>query len=332
MMKIFLTEAQYENIEKASFSENGGIIDNDAVNKMLDERYDEVLGNFTSKVNDIPTDTLRNKLSKFVTEVNGREAKIRQMLERLCFDTLFDSFGIEDDVEFSCEIVDSIDDGMNFRFMPEKSDDVEYDDYNAVINEKAEIEKRKIINCLIAGGASRIMRKMRRSYIDDLFELDEELPHLYSKIMSLNDYLIFKNKKNPSPECHLQSGFVKVSIDGNGGKSSVDVKAENFPSMLYESVKGILEIIASHGLPDNPEDAKRVIKASDALVYDPFNMKLGPILWDKIFGNREISEIPDALYNLVTIEASEFNAIIKEISYKTKKGREFLNTIFDSRQ
>lgn len=327
-MKIYLTESQYDEIFKTLSSGEENLFDEKIANRMLSERYDEIISRFSENIENVSVNTIKEKLSKLMTRCMEKERNIRPMLEKLCAKTVFECFDIPDgEFDFKCNLVDSVDPGLTIRFTPETEDDVEYDDVASMDVEKSEVYKRKMINCLVTGGSLRMLRKARKLYLNELFDLDEELPHLYNKIMYMNEYLLFKDKRKPSKNDHMQSGMVNVSIKNGDTRNTVDVKACIFPILLFESFKGVFELVSSNGLPDDYESAKRVIGESDALVYDPYNMKIGPVVWDYIFASSNLDDIPDMLYSLVMMDAKEFKDTMLEIGYKTKKGRMFVDAL-----
>ena len=56
-----------------------------------------------------------------------------------------------------------------------------------------------------------------------------------------------------------------------------------FPILLTESIRGILELSASFGLPDEQDLSNQVMKIADSLEYEPWDMRLGPFIIYKYF-------------------------------------------------
>ena len=72
------------------------------------------------------------------------------------------------------------------------------------------------------------------------------------------------------------------------------------------------------------ENGKYVLKKTDFLKSEPWNMRLGPSLW-KLFSSslNDISskELPYLLKRVSMLDINNFNFLMKEIFAKTKKGK-----------
>ena len=62
-----------------------------------------------------------------------------------------------------------------------------------------------------------------------------------------------------------------------------NVNAIIFPILLTESIRGMLELSASFGLPDGSDLSIKVMKIADSLEYEPWDMRLGPSFFTTIF-------------------------------------------------
>lgn len=275
-------------------------------------------------------DSLKTLLSTLVAKAIELEKPIREELERICFNFIIDKFGLpEDTVDFSCELTDTID-VSNKRLTPEETDGtVEFDGIREIKMLSKEVYKRRFINCLVQG-ASLYYSMQVSEYVQDIYKLNPKLPELYDEIMTLNTYLSFitndeMDLKNPS-----SAGDVEVRLGNDVNKTSIESKGVVFPVLLAESIKGFMELFASHGLPDDMEQASYVIKKADFLLAEPWDIRLGVPLWEKFINkipSGEAKLIPYIFSEYVSLPTEKFNETSQEIFENTKTGKEYINML-----
>ena len=105
---------------------------------------------------------------------------------------------------------------------------------------------------------------------------------------------------------------------------------------MEETIKGILELAISHGLPENIEKAKYVISKSDFKLAELWDMRLGYALWSLI--EEEFEEcgldilevgVNFFLMELSEMDCGEFNKTLQEIFARTKRGKRLIVDIVD---
>lgn len=313
------------NYHNTPFSDIG--IEREALNNLLKERYQDVNSFFVDNMDEISVKDVSDKLSKLMVICLKKEEPIKSDLERICFNSLVELFDIPDgEIDFDCEL-SQVSGSHQFHITPNTNEERTYQDMTEYDNETLELNKRRIINSLVTGGAYYLMNEIRKHYIDEVFELDEDLPHLYSKIMKLNDYLVFKGNIKITDKNHFQSGYVKVILGNDINRTKIKSVGTIFPVLMTETLKGVLELFASHGLPKDINLSKTIIDKADVLISDPWNMRFGPIFWKLIFEDCNISLIPEMFTILVKAPAEEFISAFREIVYKTSVGQEIKNRI-----
>ena len=122
----------------------------------------------------------------------------------------------------------------------------------------------------------------------------------------------------------MQGGCVDVILGNESTKSEIKSQALILPILLAESIKGFMELFASHGLPDSKEKALFVLKKADFLLAEPWDTRLGVVLW-KLFieslGDIDSTLIPSIFSYISSLNTKEFNRLFKEIFAKTKKSK-----------
>jgi hypothetical protein len=116
-------------------------------------------------------------------------------------------------------------------------------------------------------------------------------------------------------------------VDFSGDKPKIVAEAWIFPVLLNELIKGSMELLAAHGLPEDEREAQYVIDKADFLESEVWDMRLGPGIWEKFIDAIDGSayEIKHYLYyEIAQMPAGEFHDFMKELLSGSKKGKQML--------
>ena len=305
--------------------------------KILKQRFQEV----TEEVNKIDIDSLNedaiiSELNRLVNECKELEKPIKNNLEKLCVNAVIDLLNIPSEtVNLTCELVNKIQPKKDsYRTLPEDSSnrDFDFEDLDDFNNVSKVILKRRLINALIQG-ASYTYSKYYELYISELYKLDNRLIDLYNKIIVLNDYLLFIKDFKIDDNNPMQCAYVEVALGSKGNKTEINAQGLLFPFLLMETIRGFFELFASHGLPDDNKKAMYVIKQSDFLTAEPWDLRMGVGLWDCIgYQIEDTTLLPYIFSSLCELPTEDFNTIMKEIFAKTKKGRYIIDQFIEDAQ
>ena len=151
------------------------------------------------------------------------------------------------------------------------------------------------------------------------------LPDLYRKISVLNRYLLFMGDDlGMNEDNKLQLGTVEVFLGSQDEKVTIHSQGEILPVLICETVRGFFELFISHGLPEDMETAKMVLGKADYLKAEPWDMKIGPHLWNmlsKSFNDVLFDNMPYLFKRISSLNTEKFNFLMKEVLAGTKKGR-----------
>ena len=128
----------------------------------------------------------------------------------------------------------------------------------------------------------------------------------------------------------MQIGLVELSLSTPDRKPKIDAQGVIFPILLTELIKGFMELFISHGLPKDLNKATIVINKSDFIKAEPWDMKLGPILWNlfsESFNDINTIELPYLMKKISELDIDKFNFLMKEIFAKTRKGKEIMSKL-----
>lgn len=270
-------------------------------------------------------------LSEVSTRIEEIESGNEHILEKLCFNIVNKLFAIPAGlVTFKCHIQPNLE-GLD-RVVHAKSEDtpgMKFKNTAQIKELRDEVFKRRTINALIMG-AALTYSNLPKEFVGDVYEIDPELPKLYKQYNLLNNLLLFEKPTEITEDNKQQGGLVRVNL-GNGIKrTAIEAYGKNFPILLCESIRGFMELFASHGLPEEKSEAEFVMKKADFLAAEPWDMRLGPVMWKSLvsaIGGVESTFLPSIFMKLTSLPATDFFHIMSEILAETEEGDEIMSSI-----
>jgi hypothetical protein len=217
------------------------------------------------------------------------------------------------------------------------------DDLGKINLEKA---KRRLINNMIQG-ASKKGHYMYHFVADKIKEItgSDTLLNQYGVLMSINDTLYWQ----------LSDDTMKMMMGGPGGgsvggKEEVDrntdpptivARGVNFPILVHELIKGVMELFAIQGRPTDEEGNEdeswsEIEQSEDTLEKEMWDLRLGPAIWDRI---REqfpeeilVDENQSSLQNFLILSifklpAKEFLVFMKEVLSGSENGKRLMSEL-----
>lgn len=270
---------------------------------------------------------IKSELDNLLLECQSLEENIKEELETVCYKFVDKLFTITNsaNIKIYCHLSDNIE--SKTIYSNEINNEFEFNDINHIHNLNKHIYKRRLLNALMEGISKDYLNKFEY-YITDIFKLNPKLPELYNKIITLYDYYLFINKTNDN----IKLGSNNVIIDNNSNNIIIDTKGKIFPSLLYETIKGIFQLISLHGLPSDKNEMQYVLSKSDLEEFDSWDKLLGASLWNVILNgfNNDIENeyyMPYYYMELISKEPKEFHNLLKEIFANTRMGKDNLNKL-----
>lgn len=268
-------------------------------------------------------DYLMSELSRLIKECKELEKPIRDSLEKICENAVNRLFAIpKESINLTCKLVDKVKFSRSVRVMPESNDEIKYTfaDISDIDVSKKAVGKRRFINSLIQGACYTYSR-YEELYGEDINKINPNLLNLYRDIITINDYLLFTKKEEMSDEKPMQGSYVETTLGSDGRRTTINSQGVIFPLLLHDTIRGFFELFSSHGLPSDVSKAKYIIRKSDFVLAEPWDMRFGVELWDMIFGDVEdTNAIPYMFTRLIECPTNEFNLLCKEILSGTEKG------------
>jgi len=268
-----------------------------------------------------------------VRDVFGIQSQNKEYLENLAVDLVRKEMGVRpDQVQYDAKLVGMGEIGMEgFSKQGEEPEEEEIeqnfqqqeDDLDDFITafERYDIEKakRRFINALIQG-SSKKGHYMFELVKDELDRLDPRLLNLYGILMSVNDLLYWVLPDQVMDNMMGQGGIAgKEEVDIETDPPTVKARGVFFPVLVHELIKGTMEILGTQGLPDDPKQAEMVMASTDTLVNEIWDLRLGPVLWEKF-----IQAYPEKLFDedkrwIQNYLFARFSALTAEEFFKLAK-------------
>lgn len=312
------------------------------------KRFQDVVStvkNYTGVRNVTPDSfmQLQQMLMGAVNRIFQIESQNKQQLEELAVKIVREQLSVpEDALQFDAKIVGmgEIDmSGMN----PGGNQQQQQQQQNAEEEAAEEFEdfdiekqKRRFLNQLIQG-ASKKGHYMFHLVEEDLNAIDDDLINLYGVMMSVND-LVYWIMPDQTTMMMAQSGSGmagKEEVDPDTDPPTVKARGITFPVLVHELIKGVMEVLATQGLPDDPRQAQMVMDSEDTLVAEVWDLRLGPVIWEKFreaypheLMQDDMLEVQNYLFSeFARMDAKELFRLSKNILAGNEEGKEGLRNI-----
>jgi len=298
--------------------------------------------------------SLQSTMMNAYREIIETESRHKTQLEELAVELVKKEMGIpEGSIQFDAKIVGmgEIDtQGFNREMQQQQQNidpvDIEQDlmtDLESMTMEKA---KRRLINNMIQG-ASKRGHYMYHYVADKIREItgSETLIAQYGILMSINDtlYWQFSDEKFKSAMGggNLIGGKEEVRTETN--PPTIVARGLNFPILVHELIKGIMELFAIQGRPTDEEGNdleswSEIEGSEDTLEKEIWDLRLGPAIWDRVRSQYPESILTDEnkieLQNYLLVEifklpAKQFLVFMKEVISGSENGKRLMNELVD---
>lgn len=330
---------------------------------LASERYKQVIDTLKRYVPNVPTITgmdqimnLQGLLANAHNTIVQSERNHREELQNLAIEIVMKEMGIpEGSIDFDAKIVgmgEISGDDFNHDQDDENQDEVDIDSpeintevevnlFNELQNLDVEKAKRRLINSIIQGASNKghYMYHLAPERISQITG-NPNLIELYGIMMSINDITYWQ----------ISDELIKGSGDSKAGKEQVErpendednakviARGINFPVLVHELIKGVLELFAIQGRPEDENDFEDVESSEDTLEKEMWDLRLGPAIWDRLrnqFPNEIlIDENKKELQNYLLVEifklpAKKFLVFMREVLQGTDNGKRLMNELMD---
>jgi hypothetical protein len=285
------------------------------------------------------------------------EREHRGQLEQLAIELVMKEMGIpEGSVQFDAKIV-----GMGEVDMSEFNRDeqnqenpeeveTEEEEFGVEQNLMQDLEtldleraKRRLINSMVQGSSKKghYMYQLVPQKIQQITG-SQELINQYGVLMSINDTLYWQ----------LSDETMQMMMGGANGAAggseeverdteppTIKARAINFPILVHELIKGMMELFSHQGEPEDKDLFQQVMQHEDTLEKEMWDLRLGPAIWDRIRNQFPEDILTDEnkveiqnylLVEIFKLPARRFLTLMKEVISGSETGKRLLQQIVNA--
>lgn len=223
-------------------------------------------------------------------EIMMMEDPDKEQLQEIAIDLVTEMYNVPDSIDLRAmlEQKDSEE---------ECGDDSEPEEEEEISEErKAElnhfIEKRRILNSIVHGCAVHQWTSAYYLAQDRLNEVNPELIDKYNKIAALVNFWNWQIYFEPMFEMGqkpMLQGINKVNVR----EQKIEAYGINFPVLIHELSKGIIDYITTAGVPNEENDGvtnselKYIYKVADNYSHEQWHYFFGPTLWRALLNTAD---------------------------------------------
>ena len=300
--------------------------------KIMGERFNDVAKRYKRAydVDNIDNSSVMSGMMPLDYETMGLEAKHKRALEKLAEKMIREEYDMDKDiVEIHAELTPNINMEGTKKNPKPMTVEMQFKNHDEMTNATDEVYKRRFLNAMTQGAAKKC-NHMFHMVDDELTDLDPRLANKYSKMMASADYMYYIM---PKMENGVSGGVVRVQFPTkNNPKAVIYAQAMVFPVLIHELVKGVMELLSAHGLPKNKKMGEYVINKADFLAAEPWDMRIGPGLWDRFTRMIEPDDfhLKHHVYSeMAALPVKEFNVKMREVMAGTKEGSKIIKGVID---
>jgi len=272
-------------------------------------------------------------LMEVLQKINNIEKQYIPQLEDLAVSIVEQQFGINpEEVGFEAKLVREVnlEDITNISPKQEK----EFEESLSNINVDLEVSKRRFINGLIQGAGINSLN-MFHLVRDELNAIDPDLINMYGLLSAFAEvgYWVIPQSLIGSASGGVFAGG-KVKLDFSQEEPRIIAVAVNFPILVQELVKGVMELLSSHGLPEDDSIREQVLNKADTLEDESWDIRFGPEIWKKLLSHLNTNNLNgralSILYqNLVIMPAEEFSDFVHNILSNNQNSIDKWNQMYE---
>lgn len=316
------------------------ISDRSFLEMVIHSEYDSICEDMKSLFTEnIPSDSqLESILSKIIKKCQEIEKPYRSELELICGNKLAELFDIpQDSVNISLALVDEITIDTD-SVIVDPVDGDQYLQFTGIDSDaemlRKEIYKRRFLDMLCTG-AGLSFSSVISSFVDEIYDINPQLLDFYEKFITINSYLLLsKDCMGINDHDNKLIGTNTVRLGGEDEVVTIEAQGKIFPVLYAESIKGFMELFASHGLPKDTELANEVIGKSDFIKAEPWDMRFGPLIWKSLYlalmeNDEDTTLLPYIFQTISRLEPDSFSKFMNGVLIRTSQSQRWIEKIWN---
>lgn len=187
-----------------------------------------------------------------------------------------------------------------------------------------EIEKRRILNSIVHGCAVYQWTSAYHLVRNELNEMNPNFVESYNRLSACVNYWNWMYYFAPMMEAGqmpVLQGVNQVNIE----KKEIQASGMNFPVLIHELSKGVMDYIISIGIPDLEEnELKYVYREADKYSHEQWHYFFGPTLWKALLDSADVTskELPKIVSKIAQMSYPELASFCKDIVFSSEENAE----------
>ena len=245
-------------------------------------------------------------------EITKVEQPHREKLQQLAIETIREIYQVPSYVDLNGLITPNLNFDAQQNHNPEPFLNLTLDQKNAM---RDEIKKREILNGLCHGNAMHIWKGVFHLVSEELDLINPSLKELYNQYTSTIGIGIWMLNPNDYQKLieegeQITLGLNKLKFDRkNGFGGQIDALAINFPVLLHELSKAVIDWLISGGIPKsyNDEELRYYYAKADNYQHEVYHYLLSPSLWTNLLEVAQVENksIPKLISKLSKLSYNE---------------------------
>lgn len=213
--------------------------------------------------------------------------------------------------------------GQSVEDYEQEQSQEEEDNSPLTADEQKQVHKRITLNSFTHGAAIHQMTSLHHMVKDALDKIDPQLMPAYDKLARGTVYSSwFMSIEQIAQMAGQKGGDVRVVWPEEEQQSNqppkqegpkVEAEAILFPILVHELAKGCMEILTSHGLPQDERTLKKVYKHADRWDTEIFHFFVGPALWRKFLKVVDRTQLPEVMAAMSRLEPDDLHSVVQSI-------------------
>lgn len=274
-----------------------------------------------------PSDVLLKVMGLF-EYISRKEKPFVKDLQILAVEIIRELYNVPDHVDLQAFIEPRIHLDTEQDDNPEPFLELSLEQKNAM---RDEIQKRVILSGLVHASSMHIWKGVYYLAKEKLDEMNPQLVELYDEFTAGINFQFWMMDPDGIQDAiadgqQLTQGFNKIKFDQPGKpQATVLCKAINFPALLHEVNKGVIDYLICHGIPKHYSKEELVYYYSKADAYNQeiWHYLLSPTLWVDLLAtaNVDSQEIPRIIMNLSKLSYQTLTEIFRAMMVNQEAAR-----------
>jgi len=294
---------------------------------------------------------LQHMMLQSYQNIAATERQHRAELEQLAIEVVMEEMKIpEGSFQWDVKIVGMGEVDMSQMKMGDDEQDDEEGGDDGIANEieiavdleqlDLEKAKRRLINSIVQGSSINGYY-MYHNVADRIQQItgSDSIIRDYGIMMSIND-LNYWQAPDQTLDAAMRGGGAAGSeeIDPDTDPPTIKARGVNFPALVHELIKGVMEVFSIKGLPQDGATHKKVVETEDLLEKEVWDLRLGPSIWNRLRATFPedilVDENKQELQNYLLVaifklEARDFLVFMKEILSGSERGQNMVNQLVE---